>query len=97
MMNIEIKGIHYELSEKTLEQFQKKMKRLEFASDFIKTLEFSVEREKSLYNLSADFTFTGGNPSHLHISSHNLYEGIDLIIDKVENKISKEKEKMQNH
>jgi ribosomal subunit interface protein len=97
-MNYEVKGIHhYEISEKTLEQFQKKIKRVEFAADIIKTLEFAVEREKSQFNISADFTFTWGTPSHLHVSCHDLYEGIDLIIDKVENKISKEKEKIQTH
>lgn len=96
-MEFEVKGVHYELSEKTVEQFEKKMKRLEFASELISNLSFSVEREKNLYNLSADFTFTWGAAGYISLSNHDLYKGIDLIIDKLENKISKEKEKIQGH
>ena len=96
-MNFEIKGIHYEVSQRTVEQFEKKIKRLDFASELLSKLTISVEREKSQYNLSADFSFTWGSGGHIMLSNHDLYKGIDLIVDKLENKISKEKEKIQSH
>ena len=94
-MKFEVKGIHYELSDKTLEQFEKKIKRLEFANELVSNLTFSVEREKSQYNINADFSFNWGSDGHISLTNHDLYKGIDLIIDKLENKITKEKEKIQ--
>lgn len=96
-MDFEVKGIHYEVSETTTEHIQKKMKRLEYANEFIMNLSISIEREKSEYNLNANFNFRWGAAGHIHLSSHDLYKGIDLMIDKLDSKITKEKEKIQDH
>ena len=96
-MDFEVKGIHYEVSDKTMEQIQKKMKRLEYAQDFLVSLALSIEREKSDYHLNANMSFRWGTAAHIHLTNHDLYKGIDQIIDKLDNKITKEKEKIQDH
>jgi putative sigma-54 modulation protein len=94
-MNLEIKGIHYELSEKTIQQIEKKVKTGEFADDFIVDLLFRVEKEKDLYIISVNINFKHGLSHHIQVEDHHLYDGIDKIIDKIKNKVTKEKERIQ--
>ena len=96
-MDFEVRGIHYEISDKTMEHIQKKMKRLEYANDFVVSLDLSIEREKSEYHLNSNVSFRWGAGAHIHLTNHDLYQAIDLIIDKLDSKITKEKEKIQDH
>ncbi len=96
-MNLQIKGIHYEVSDRTVEQIEKKVKKLEFAKDMITDLLFKIEREKTGYVINSDVNFRWGLSHHIKVSNHDLYDAIDSIIDKLKHKISKEKEKIQEH
>ncbi|MDX9799857.1 MAG: ribosome-associated translation inhibitor RaiA [Spirochaetia bacterium] len=96
-MNLEIKGIHYEVTERTVEQIEKKVQKLDFAGDMIVDLLFRLEHDKSGYIISADINFRWGLSHHLKVVDHDLYNGIDKIIDKLKNKVTKEKEKIQSH
>lgn len=96
-MRYEVKGIHYEISDTTREYIEKKMKKLKFASDLVKDLILSLVREKHGYKIEANTTFRWGGTSHLSVECKELYKGIELIIDKLKGKISKEKEKIQEH
>ena len=96
-MNYEVKGIHYEVSDTTREHIAKKMKRLSFASDLVVDCTISLIREKSGYKVDANTNFRWGATSHLSVDCHELYKGIEILIDKLENKIRKEKEKIQDH
>lgn len=96
-MDLEIKGIHYEISEKTIEQIEKKAKKLEFATELVKRLIFRIEKDKSGYIISVDINFSWGLDHHIKVTDHDLYDGIDIIIDKIKSKITKEKEKIQDH
>jgi len=96
-MDLQIKGIHYDVSERTEEQIEKKVKKLEFAKDMIVDLLFKIEREKSIYNINVDITFRWGLSHHMKVSNQDLYDGIDSVIEKLKHKITKEKEKIQEH
>ena len=96
-MNLEIKGIHYEVAERTIEQIEKKVKKIDFASDMIMDLLFKIEREKGLYVISSNINFRWGLNHHIKVKNNDLYDGIDQIIDKIKNKVAKEKEKIQEH
>ncbi len=96
-MNYEVKGIHYEVSETTKEHIAKKMKRLDFASDLVTDLAVSLIREKNLYKVEANTNFRWGTSAHLSVDAHELYKGIEILFDKLENKFRKEKEKIQEH
>ena len=96
-MNLEIKGIHYEVTENTTEQIEKKVKKLDFASDMIVDLLFRIERDKGLYIISVNINFRWGLSHHIKVEDHDLYDGIDKMMDKIKNKVAKEKEKLQDH
>ena len=96
-MNYEVKGIHYDVSDTTRDHIAKKMKRLEFASDLVTDLSFSLIREKHGYKVEANTNFRWGKASHVSVECHELYKGIELVMDKLEGKVHKEKEKIQSH
>ena len=96
-MNLEIKGIHYEVTERTTEQIEKKVKKLDFASDMVMDLFFRIERGKGIYTISVNINFRWGLAHHIEVEDHDLYDGIDKIMEKIKNKVTKEKEKIQDH
>ncbi len=95
-MNFEIKGIHYEVSEKTREQLEKKFKRMQTAEDTLNSLVISLERANGLYHLKCNIVFRWGADCFLETEDGDLYDAIDKLTEKVKTKIVKEKEKIQD-
>ncbi len=96
-MNVEIKGIHLEVTERVRAQIDMKIPRLDFAKDLIVDLLLNLTREKSLYKLDATVNFRWGSSAHVGVEGFDLHQGIDLLFDKLEPKIEKEKSKIKEH
>ena len=96
-MNTEIKGVHVEINDKIRDYVSKKMQRLEFAQDYLIDLLFHFSQEKSLYKLEANINFRWGQSIHVGEEGFDILEGIDKLFDKMELKISKEKQKVMDH
>jgi len=97
-MTVELKGIHYDVSDNTKEYIDKKLRRLKHVEELIIDLHLSLSREKKgYYIVSSDVHFRWGQNSHLKVEDRDLYKAIDLCFDKVEAKSTKEKEKIQAH
>ncbi|MCQ2604055.1 MAG: HPF/RaiA family ribosome-associated protein [Spirochaetia bacterium] len=95
-MNFELKGIHYEISEKTKVQFEKKIARLQAAEDNVSELSVSIERQNDLYILKANMIFRWGNPCFIQAEDHELFNAIDRLQEKIKTKLVREKEKIQD-
>ncbi len=96
-MNLEIKGIHVEITDKIREYIDKKMPRLDFAKDHLIDLLLHFSHEKSMYRLEANLNFRWGHSIHVGSDGFDIFEGIDKLFDKMEQKILKEKKKIQDH
>ncbi len=96
-MNIEIKGVHYDVSKNTKEHMEKKLKKLEYTKDIIIDLLFTITRVKNGYTVESNINFRWGVRVHLKVESFELFEGIDKLFEKIEHKVTKEKEKVQHH
>jgi putative sigma-54 modulation protein len=96
-MNLEIKGIHVEITDKIRDYIDKKMPRLGFAEEHLIDLLLHFSHEKSQYRLEANLNFRWGHSIHVGEESFDIFEGIDKLFDKIEQKILKEKKKIQNH
>ncbi len=96
-MNIETKGIHLEVTEKIRAEIDAKVARLDFAKDLIVDLLLTLTREKSLFKLDATVNFRWGTSCHVGVEGFDLHQGIDLLFDKLEPKIEKEKSKIKDH
>ena len=97
-MTVDLKGVHYDVTEKTKEYIDKKLRRLKHVEELIVDLHLTLSREKKgYYIVSCDVHFRWGQNSHVKVEDRDLYKAIDLCFDKVEVKSTKEKEKIQAH
>jgi putative sigma-54 modulation protein len=96
-MNVEIKGIHVEISQRVGDYINSKMPRLDFATDLIVDFLLTISREKSLFSLDATMNFRWGTSKHVGVENFDLNKGIDDLFDKLEAVIEKEKSRIKEH
>lgn len=96
-MNLEIKGVHCEVDDTTRDYIDKKMQRIDFAKDYMVDFLLTFVKEKSLYKLEATINLRWGSAIHVSVDDFDMLHGIDILYDKLEIKIGKEKEKIKEH
>ena len=96
-MNVEIKGIHVEVSKRVRDYIDAKMPRLDFGKDLIVDLLMNISREKSLFKLETTLNFRWGASKHVGVENFDLNKGIDDLYDKLEAVIEKEKSRIKDH
>jgi putative sigma-54 modulation protein len=95
-MNVEIKSMHFDLPDDFRELIEKKLQKIEFAQDMIVSLACTVSKGKD-YSLESDIHFRWGAVVHIKANDFDLREGIDKLSEKIEAKVTKEKEKIKEH
>lgn len=97
-MNLSVRGIHYHMSEETSTFLNKKLEKLSFCEDYLQDLDFVIKRETKGhgYHIDAKLHFTWKKVKLVSQDCYELYEGIELIVDKIINVAKKEKEKIQD-
>ena len=96
-MNVEIKGIHLEITERIRNYLDAKMPRLDFIKDLIVDLLLNLTREKSLYKVEATVNLRWGASKHLGVENFDLNQGIDELFDKLDFVLEKEKSRVKEH
>jgi putative sigma-54 modulation protein len=98
-MNITVKGIHYNPSDETKAFLDKKLEKISFADDSLQDLEIVMTKEKlgQGYKVDAHMHFNWGTKKTISLDCYELYEGLELIIDKITTAARREKEKVKNH
>ena len=96
-MKLEIKGIHYDISDNTKEFIEKKLQKIEHAKESITDLVFSITKEKHGYKVDVNINFPWGISAHIGQECFELFEGLEKIIDKIGMKVHKEKDKKASH
>ena len=93
-MNTEIKAVHFSLGNEAKEYLEKKITRLHNAENMIVDLLFTFTKGK---NFSAEVTvnFRWGVSIHLKENDFELIPAIDKLMDKLDAKIAKEKDKVK--
>ena len=94
-MNLVIRGINYVPSEETKDFIDKKLKKLSFAEDYLQDLTIAITREtKGIgYHIDAILHFSWKKEKVVSMDCYELFEGIELIADKIQAAAKKEKEK----
>lgn len=97
-MNLNVRGIRYNPSEETLDFLNKKLQKLSFADDYLQDLDIVITRETlgQGFHIDAKLHFTWGSVKVVSNDCYELYEGIELIADKIENFARKEKGKIKD-
>jgi putative sigma-54 modulation protein len=96
-MNLELTGIHLDITDDIRSYFNKKLHRLEFATSYIIDLLFKLIKEKPGYKIEATINFKWGGSAYIHVTGFEIYESIDKLFDKIELKVKKEKNKVKEH
>ncbi len=94
-MNIDVKAVHFTLREGTREFIDKKIDRIPNAENMITDLLVTLTKEKKDFMAEATVNFRWGVSVHVTDRDFELNPAIDKLMDKLENKIVKEKEKVQ--
>ncbi|MCR4675871.1 MAG: HPF/RaiA family ribosome-associated protein [Sphaerochaetaceae bacterium] len=95
-MNLNVRGIHYQVSDETMEFLNKKLQKLKFAEDYLQDLDIVMKRESvgQGFHIDAQLHFKWGAVKVLGYDCYELYEGIEAMADKIEAAAKKEKGKV---
>ena len=93
-MNFEIKAVKFTLHDDAKDYLNKKIERIRNAENMIVDMIISLKKEKD-FNADANVNFRWGVSIHVSESDFELTKAIDKMIDKLEAKITKEKEKVK--
>jgi putative sigma-54 modulation protein len=92
-MNIDIKAVHFTLRDDTKEYLNRKIVRIPNAENMIIDLLFTLTKDKD-FAVEATVNFRWGVSVHVKENDFEINAAIDKLIDKLEAKIIKEKEKI---
>ena len=93
-MNTEIKAVHFSLRDETKEYLEKKIERIPNAENMIIDLLFTLTKDKE-FSAEAKVNFRWGVSIHLKEHDFELEPAINKLMDKLDAKIAKEKEKVK--
>ena len=93
-MNLDIKAVHFSLHDDAKEYLNKKIERIRNAENMIVDMIITIKKEKE-YIAEASVNFRWGVSIHVSENDFELTKAIDKMIDKLEAKITKEKEKVK--
>jgi putative sigma-54 modulation protein len=93
-MNIEIKAVHFTLKDDGRDYLNKKIARIHNAENMIVDMLFTLTKDKD-FAAEATVNFRWGVSIHVKENDFDLNPAIDKMIDKLDAKISKEKEKVK--
>jgi putative sigma-54 modulation protein len=93
-MNLEIKSVRLSLHDDVKEYLNKKIERIRNAENMIVDLIITIKKEKD-FIAEAMVNFRWGVSIHVSENDFELTKTIDKMIDKLEAKITKEKEKVK--
>ena len=93
-MNTEIKAVHFTLNDDVKEYLNKKIDRIHNAENMIVDLLITIKKEKN-FDAEATVNFRWGVSVHIKEADFEITTAIDNMMDKLEAKIIKEKEKIK--
>lgn len=92
-MNVQVKGVHYDISEHLRAHIDKKLEKLSLAEAVLNDVTITLSKRHDDYVIDMDLHFNWGLVDHLKVEDEDLYNAIDIMEDKATKKIRREKEK----
>ena len=93
-MNTDIKSVHFTMNDDIKDYLNKKIERIHNAESMIVDLLITIKKEKD-FDAEATVNFRWGVSIHVKEEDFDITEAIDKMMDKLELKITKEKEKVK--
>ncbi|MEM5947277.1 ribosome-associated translation inhibitor RaiA [Spirochaetia bacterium 38H-sp] len=96
-MKTDIKSVHFDIKEPTKEFLDKKLSKINYAEKIVEDLHITLTKEKSSYTAEVNVHTHWKELFHIKEDGKDLIEAIEKLFDKLDYKLSKEKQKIQNH
>jgi putative sigma-54 modulation protein len=93
-MNVDIKAVHFTLKDDGREYVNRKIARIHNAENMIVDLLVTLTKDKE-FSAEATVNFRWGVSIHVKENDFDLNPAIDKLMDVLDQKITKEKEKMK--
>lgn len=95
-MELHVQGVHYHVSDVTREHIEKKVERFGRLDNILRDFKVVIKKETSGYTVEIMVNFSwGGEPLFISSQDEELWPLIDVVFDKADLKISREKDKHQ--
>ena len=93
-MNIDVKAVHFSLRDDTRDYVNKKIARIRNAENMIVDFLITLTKDRD-FSAEATVNFRWGVTIHIKENDFELNPAVDKLMDKLEQKIIKEKEKVK--
>lgn len=93
-MTKNISAVGFDMEKKQSDLVDKKLKRIDYAEDLIVDLTLRIKRDKS-YSFDCTVHFRWGAQAHVTGDDYDFAAGLNKMMDVLDNKIKKEKDKIQ--
>lgn len=94
---MDIRGVHYDVSERTREFIGDKMKHLDHFADLVQSHEVVIHKDANEFKVDLNTHLRTGQTHHLQEKDLELYPAIERLIHNAKVKLGKEKEKIKSH
>ena len=95
-MTKNISAVGFEFEKKQSDLIESKLKRISYADDLIIDLTMRVKHAKA-YSFDTTVNFRWGNQCHVASEDFDFAVALNKLMDTLDSKIHKEKEKIQDH
>ncbi len=94
-MNINVQAVKFTLDEEQKDYVDKKMERIRYAEELVTDVLFNIKLDrKFFYECTVNFRW-GGN-AHVSTDDFDFNAGVNKLMDMLDLKIKKEKDKIQH-
>lgn len=94
---MDIKGVHYDVSDRTREFITEKMKHILPFKDLVVRQDVTITKDKNGFAVESNVHLKTGTDIHVSETDLELYPAIERLVDKLELKVAKEKDKIKDH
>jgi putative sigma-54 modulation protein len=94
-MNYEVKSVHFILRQETKEYLDKKIAKIHNAESMIIDLLVTITKDANEFIAEANVNFRWGVQAHVKEKESDVTPAINKLIDVLQIKVTKEKEKVQ--
>lgn len=93
-MNINVQAVKFSMDDEQKEFVDKKLERIRFAEDLITDILLNIKLDKK-FSYECTVNFRWGDSAHVSTEDFSFEPGLNKLIDILDQKIKKEKDKVQ--
>ncbi|HOC30026.1 MAG TPA: ribosome-associated translation inhibitor RaiA [Treponemataceae bacterium] len=94
-MNINVQAVKFSLDEERKTFVDKKLERIKYAEDLITDVLLTIRLDQKQFFLDCTVNFRWGSNAHVKADEFDFYAGVNKLMDVLDQKIKKEKDKVQ--